>query len=108
MEIDCCAYLGDPDYSDDERGLWTDMVVARAKGTEWLITGDAQARATDAPAVATELTRIWNDRLRYNYRSAYTIEHDPAATTLLAVTQIGPDSLWVTIKICVRHSGRHE
>jgi hypothetical protein len=41
MEIHCCAYFGDPDYADNDAGLWRDMAVSRSEGAEWLINGRA-------------------------------------------------------------------
>ncbi|UUZ60967.1 hypothetical protein [Nocardioides sp. B-3] len=32
MEIDACAYPGDPAYADDDLGLWHDMTVHRSEG----------------------------------------------------------------------------
>ncbi|WP_374969309.1 hypothetical protein [Terrabacter sp. BE26] len=45
MEIDFCAYLGDPAYADEGPDLWQDMVVRRSDGAEWLITGRASGRS---------------------------------------------------------------
>jgi hypothetical protein len=101
MEIDSCAYLGDPDYANDDPGLWTDMTVRRSGSDEWLITGRARGRAGDAPAIAAELSRIWEQRLRYNYRSAHTVISAPDSVTLRAVTQIGPHDTWVTSSVRV-------
>jgi hypothetical protein len=99
MEIDACAYLGDPAYADDDPGLWHDMTVHRAEGSEWLITGRASGKTEDAASIATALFRIWDERLRYNYHSAHTVVSAPASVTLRAVTQIDPGDIWVTADI---------
>ena len=44
MEIDCCAFFGDPSYADDSPGLWQDMEVRRSEGAEWLISGRATGK----------------------------------------------------------------
>jgi hypothetical protein len=100
MEIDAGAYLGgDPDCADDDPGLWHDMGIQRSEGSEWLITGRASGKSADAATIAETLSRNWEERLRYNYRSAHTVVSAPEAVTLLAVTQIGPRDIWVTAKI---------
>jgi len=101
MEIDCCAYFGDPAYADDDADLWHDMAVSRSEGAEWLITGRASAKLENAKLIAAELSRVWEEKLRYHYRSAHTIEQRPGEVVLLAVTQIGPSDLWVTAKVSV-------
>lgn len=102
MEIDCCAYLGDPAYAEEDPGLWRDMAVSRAEGAEWLITGRAHGRPEDAEAIGFELTRIWRDKLCYRYREAHTIERSVEEVALLAITQISPSDLWVTADVRVR------
>ncbi len=101
MEIDSCAYLGDPSYADEAERLWTDMEVRRPQSAEWLITGHARGRSHDATAIAVELSRIWEERLRYPYRSAHTVISATDAVTLRAVTQIGPGGIWVTAEVRV-------
>ncbi len=101
MEIDCCAYFGDPSVADDSPGLWHDMKVSRSEGAEWLISGQALGRQEDAVAIASTLCTIWDQDLRYQYRSAYTVDRSESAVTLRAVTQIGPGALWVTAHIQV-------
>ena len=101
MEIDCCAYFGDPFYADDSPGLWRDMEVRRSKGGEWLISGRAVGKRADAPAIAAELSAIWDQRLRYHFRSAHTVSTAADSATLRAVTQIGPGDLWVTADVRV-------
>lgn len=101
MEIDACAYLGDPAYSDEDPGPWTDMTVQRSESAEWLITGQAIGRAVDALAIAAELSRIWEQHLRHNYRSPHTVISTPDSVTLRAVTQIGPRDIWVTASVRV-------
>ena len=102
MEIDFCAFLGDPAYADDDPGLWRDMTVSRAERSEWLITGRGRGKRRDADAIGAGLARIWLDMLRYNFREAHTVERSPDEVALLGVTQIGPGELWVTAKVRVR------
>lgn len=99
MEIDCCAYLGDPAYADDDSGLWRNMEVRRSEGAEWLIAGRALGRHSDAPAIAAELSKIWDQQLRYHYRSAHTVGTSAESVTFQAVTQIGPGEIWVTAQV---------
>lgn len=101
MEIDACAYLGDPAYADDEPGLWRDMSVNRSEGSAWLISGRASGKTEDAVSIATALSRIWDEQLKYNYQSAHTVISAPDSVTLRAVTQIGPGDIWVTAHIQV-------
>jgi hypothetical protein len=100
MEIDACAYLGDPAYTDGP-GLWHDMSVHRSEGSEWLIHGRASGKAEDVASIAEALSRIWEERLRYQYQSAHSVVSAPDSVTLLAVTQIGPGDIWVTANIKV-------
>lgn len=107
MEIDFCAFLGDPAYADDDGpGVWRDMSVSRAEGAEWLISGQAEGRSQDAEEIASALVRIWEERLRYGYRDAHTIVRTPDEVVLLGVTQIGPQGFWVTAEIRVRLSAK--
>lgn len=100
MEIDFCVYLGDPSYADDDPDLWADMTVRRSEGAAWLITGRAVGRRSAAsPAVAAELSKIWDQQLGYAYRSAHMVSTSAESVTLQAVTQIGPGELWVTAKV---------
>ena len=99
MEIDASVYL-DPSDGDDA-GLWRGMSVQRSEGAEWLINGRASGKLEDAASIAETLSRIWEQRLRYNYQSAHTVVPAPDSVTLLAVTQIGPGDIWVTAKIHV-------
>jgi hypothetical protein len=101
MEIDACAFLGDPAYADDDPGLWHDMTVRRSEGAEWLISGRATGKAEDAASIGAELSRIWEQRLRYDYRSAHTVIWAPDSVTLRAVTQMDPGHIWVTADIQV-------
>jgi hypothetical protein len=102
MEADCCAFLGDPAFADQDPRLWHDMTVAQSEGAEWLITGTAHGKSHDADAIAAELRRIWQDRLRYPCCEAHTIVQRPDEVALLAVTQMSPGGLWVTAKVTVR------
>jgi hypothetical protein len=101
MEIDACAYLGDPAYAEDDPELWHEMSVNRSERSEWLITGRASGKAEDAAAIATTLSRIWDEQLRYNYQSAHTVVSTPDSITLRAVTQIDPGGTWVTAEVQV-------
>ncbi len=101
MEIDACAYLGDPAYAEDDPGLWHEMSVNRSEGSEWLITGRASGKAEDAAAIATTLAQIWDRHLRYSYQSAHTVVSTPDSITLWAVTQIDPGGIWVTVEVQV-------
>lgn len=99
MEIDACAYLGDPAYADSHHEVWQDMRVQRSEGSDWLINGRAVGKSQDASSIAEALSQIWEQRLRYNYLSAHTVISAPDMVTLLAVTQIGPGDIWVTARI---------
>jgi hypothetical protein len=100
MEIDFCAFLGDPEYADKARSLWQDIVVQRHEGAQWLITGQAIGRRQDADAIGAELARVW-ELLRYQNRAGHTIETALGHVALRAVTQIAPGSLWVTATVRV-------
>lgn len=101
MEIDSCAFLGDRTYADDDPGLWSGMTVRRAEGGQWLITGRATGRTGDAAAIASALSRIWENHLRYSFRSAHTVVSGRDSVNLRAVTQIGPNGFWVTVDVRV-------
>jgi hypothetical protein len=101
MEIDFCAFLGDPAYADEDSGLWQNMVVHRHEGAQWLISGRAEGRQEDADAIGAELARIWEERLSYQYRAGHAVETTPDHITLRAVTQIAPGGLWVTANVQV-------
>lgn len=101
MEIDACAFLGDPAYADDEPGLWQDMTVRSARDGQWLIVGEANGRMLDGSAIADALSRIWSDQLRYRFRSAHTVVSTPRAINLRAVTQIAPGGFWVAADVRV-------
>jgi len=101
MEIDACAHLGDGAHADEDPDLWRGMRVSSAPAGEWLIVGEATGRASDAPAIAAALSRIWEDRLRYGFRSAHTVVSTPGSVHLLAVTQIALGGFWVTVNVRV-------
>ncbi len=65
MEIDACAYLGDPAYAEEDCELWHDMAVERLKGSDWLITGRADGSKDDAASIAEAQSQIWERSLRY-------------------------------------------
>jgi len=96
MEIDFCAFLGDPACADENHGWWQNMVVHRHEGAQWLITGRAKGRREDADAIGAVLARIWQEHLSYRHGERHTIETAQDHITLRAVTQISPGGLWVT------------
>ncbi len=104
MEIDACAYLGDPAYAEEDPELWHDMAVERLEGSDWVITGRAHDSKDDAASIAEALSQIWERSLRYGYKSVHPIISIPESITLLAVTQIGAGDLWVTANVRVRLS----
>jgi len=79
-------------------GTWLFTAMTAPGG---LITGRATGRRDDADAIGAELARIWQERLRYQYRAGHTIETEPDQVTLRAVTQIAPAGLWVTATVQV-------
>jgi hypothetical protein len=99
MEMDCSAFLGDPAFANDDPGLWHDMTVRRSEGAEWLISGRAVARFDDGPAIADALPKIWEEHLRYQYRSAHAVTRTSDSVLLRAVTQVGPGAMWVTAEV---------
>lgn len=101
MEIDFCIYLGDPAYADEGPELWQDMVVRRSDGAEWLVTGRASGRSDNADSIAAELSRVWEETLRYDFRAEHIVSSTPEYVRLRAVTQIGPGDLWVTAEVQV-------
>lgn len=101
MEIDFCAFLGDPAHADEGIGLWQNMVVHRREGAEWLISGRAVGQREDADAIGAELARIWEERLSYRYRAGHAIERTLDHIILRAVTQIAPGGLWATANVQV-------
>lgn len=82
-------------------GLWHDMTVRRSEGAEWLITGRAVGRSVDGSAVAEALPTIWEEHLRYQYRSAHAVTSTPDSVLFRAVTQVGPGGMWVTAEVTV-------
>jgi hypothetical protein len=91
---------GTPRKPDDgDPGLWHGMTVRRPEGAERLITGRAVGRPGDAAAVATELSKIWQQHLRYQFRSAHTTTTSRDSVTLRAVTQVGPGEIWMTTEV---------
>jgi hypothetical protein len=104
MELDFCVYLGDEvceDEGDEGPGLWKGMSIRQSEGAEWLITGRAHGRLADADAIAAQLSRIWDQMLRYAYREAHTVGRTPDGIRLQAVTQCDPGGLWVTADVHV-------
>jgi hypothetical protein len=101
MDVDCFAYLADEPPGDEAPRPWHGMTVERSEGADWLITGRATGRLGDRASVASELSRIWDQYLRYGHRSAHAVISAPDSVTLRAVTQIGPGDIWVTADIQV-------
>jgi hypothetical protein len=101
MEMDAYAFLDSPLNAHGDRVLWNDMTIRRSGGTEWLITGRASGRVSDSTQIADALARIWEEHLRYRYRSAHAVVTDTDSVSLRAVTQIGPSGIWVTACIQV-------
>jgi hypothetical protein len=101
MEMDCCAFLGDPAFASDDPGLWHDMTVRRSEGAEWLISGRAVGRFGDGPAVGAALPRIWEEHLRYEHLSAHAVTVMSDSVLFRAVTQVGPGAMWVTAEVKV-------
>lgn len=101
MEMDCCAFLGGRSSAADGPGLWRDMEVRRDEGAEWLIVGRAVGEQGDAQAIAMELVAIWDQHLRYRFRSAHSVRTAVDAVTFRAVTQVAEGGLWVTAGIRV-------
>ena len=101
MEMDACAYFGDPAFANKDPGPWHAMTVRRSEGSDWLITGRAVGMRSDAPTIADELSKIWDEHLRYKYRSAHTVTTTPDSVLFRAVTQAGPGEIWVTADVQV-------
>jgi hypothetical protein len=101
MEMDAYAFLDSPLNAHGDRVPWTDMTIRRSEGAEWLITGRALGKVNDSPQIADALARIWEEHLRYSYRSAYAVGVDTGSVSLRAVTQGGPNGIWVTAYIQV-------
>jgi hypothetical protein len=104
MEIDFCVCLGDPPSAgegDDCPDLWQDMRISLSEGAEWLITGRAHGRLADADAIAAQLSRMWDQMLRYPYREAHIVSRTSDGVRLQAVTQMAPGGLWVTADVHV-------
>ena len=103
MMIDTAAYLGDPAYSaaspvNPDRP-WARMSAETSTTGEWLITARGTGRREDALDIAAALARVWEERLRYTYRSAHTVVTAADSVTLYGVTQIGHGDFWVTTKV---------
>ena len=100
MEMDAYAFLDSPLNAHGDRVPWTDMTIRRSEGAEWLITGRALGKVSDSTQIADALARIWEEHLRYSYRSAYA-GVDTGSVSLRAVTQGGSNGIWVTAYIQV-------
>lgn len=74
------------------RGMTLDRGLFRLSGHGAL--GDAQA-------IATALSRIWMENLRYTYREGHTVLQTSNDVRLRAVSQIDPHDFWVTAEVRV-------
>jgi hypothetical protein len=101
MEMDAYAFLDSPLNAHGDPVPWTGMTIRRSEGAEWLITGRASGKVSDSTQIADALARIWEDHLRYSYRSPHAIGTDTDSVSLRAVTQSGPNGIWVTACIQV-------
>jgi len=101
MEMDFCAFLGDPAFANEDPGLWHGMKVTRHEGSEWLIMGRAHGRTADTIKIENALAEIWESRLRYEYREAHTSNASGEAVHFQAVTQTAPGGMWVTVDVWV-------
>ena len=77
------------------------MTITRSEGAEWLITGVASGKASDAAAIGDYLSRMWEEHLRYSHRSAHMISSTADQVVLRAVTLSGPGGIWVTAEVQV-------
>ena len=96
MEMDFCAYLGDPAFANEDPGLWAGMSVWRAEGTDWLVRGAARSKRSLASEISTFLAGVWTENLRYEHREEHVVTMTPDEVSLRAVTQAAPSGLWVT------------
>ncbi len=101
MEMDAFAFLDGPLNASDDQVPWRDMTVRRSEGAEWLITGVASGKASDAGAISDSLSRMWEEHLRYSYQSAHTISSTTDQVVLRAVSLSGPGGIWVTAEVQV-------
>jgi len=101
MEMDAFAFLDSPLNAHGDRVPWTDMTIRRSEGAEWLITGRASGKVSDSTQIADALARIWEEHLRYSYTSSHAVGADTGCVSLRAVTQSGPNGIWVTAYIQV-------
>jgi hypothetical protein len=101
MEMDAYAFLDSPLNALGDRVPWTDMTIRRSEGAQWLITGRASGKVSDSAQIADDLARIWEEHLRYSYRSAHAVGMDADSVSLRAVTQGSPNGIWVTAYIQV-------
>jgi hypothetical protein len=93
-EMDAYAFLNVPLNAHGDRVPWTDMTIRRSEGAVWLITGRASGKASDSTQIADALAQIWEEHLRFSYRSAHAGGTDTDCVSLRAVTQGGPKSIW--------------
>jgi hypothetical protein len=77
------------------------MTIRRSEGAEWLITGRALGKVSDSTQIADALAPIWEEHLRYSCSSACAVGVDTGSVSLRAVTQGGPNGIWVMAYIQV-------
>ena len=97
MEIDFCAYLGNPAYADDDLGLWQGhggTQCFRRRGSRHSTRARREGRRGQ-----NWRSEIWSDKLRYREAPEVTLEDD--CVVFDGVSQIGPGELWVTAQIVV-------
>jgi hypothetical protein len=101
MEMDASFFLDSPLNAAGDLVPWKDMTVQRSEGAEWLIRGEASGLASDAQAIGDYLSRMWEEHLRYGFRSAHTITSGTDCVHMHAVTLSGPGGIWVTAEVRV-------
>ena len=100
MEIDFQHALGDSVYADQPHELWGEPIVQQTEHGDWLISASATAKpGVTTEQIETALSNAWTRDLCYQYREAHTLLTEPTSVTLQAVTQIGPNDLWVTAQV---------
>ena len=102
MEIDFCAYLGDPVYADDDPALW------QGRGGTQCFRRRGSRHSTRARR-ARRRGQNWRSPQRDLERQAPTPKaHEVTladdCVVLDGVSQIGPGELWVTAQIVVEQT----
>lgn len=98
MQEDIDEYLG-------RSPLLREVAVRATESPEALleVTATAEAGVTGV-ALELELSRIWDEGLRYEYRSAAICESDKGQTRLRAVTQLGEQSSFISVSVTVERA----